>query len=176
MPHPRRSPPASSNPDADIAQDRIVGTTGAYSATHRWAARPPGSCKSPPSIPGTWGHQPMVVNTTPRGILRCHHLIGANATDNVGVAACNQLDSNPIAAEDTTALRRHLQHQHRRQRPPHRPSPATPPATPQHRRPSPSPSPTPVTPPHQWWPSPPRRERSPANITISANATDNVRG
>ena len=35
-------------PDGDIAEDRIVTTAGAYSATAP-AERPPGSCRSPPS-------------------------------------------------------------------------------------------------------------------------------
>ena len=38
-------------PDADIAQDRIVTSAGAYNATAPVSGSPPGSCRSPPSRP-----------------------------------------------------------------------------------------------------------------------------
>ena len=93
-------------PDADIAQDRIVTTTGAYSATA--------------PVTGAWVMQvatfkaataaggdttaPTVAITTPGGTVSGVITISANATDNVGVAGVQfRLDNNPIAAEDTTS-------------------------------------------------------------------------
>ena len=98
------------NPDGDIAEDRIVTAAGPYSAT------------APLSGSATWVMQVAAFKaagaaggdtTATHG---CHHrahpratvsgtvTITANATDNVGVAGVQFLvDNNPLAAEDTTS-------------------------------------------------------------------------
>ena len=96
------------NPDADIAQDRIVTATGAYNAT------------APLSGSAAWVMQvatfraagaptgdttpPTVAITAPTGTVSGTVTITANATDNVGRGrGAVPVDNNPLAAEDTTS-------------------------------------------------------------------------
>ncbi len=96
------------NPDLDIAQDRIVTATGTYNATAplsgsaAWvmqvatfrAATAPTGDTTPPTV----------AITAPTGTVSGTVTITANATDNAGVAGVQFLvDNNPLAAEDTTS-------------------------------------------------------------------------
>ena len=97
------------NPDADIAQDRIVTTTGAYNATAPlsgsafWvmqvatfrAAGAPSGDVTPPTA---------AITAPPAGTVSGTVTLSANASDNVGVAGVQFLvDNNPVAAEDITS-------------------------------------------------------------------------
>ena len=97
------------NPDADIAQDRIVTTTGAYNATAPlsgsafWvmqvatfrAAGAPSGDVTPPTA---------VITAPPAGTVSGTVTLSANASDNVGVAGVQFLvDNTALAPEDTTS-------------------------------------------------------------------------
>ena len=93
-------------PDADIAQDRIVTSTGAYSATApvsgAWvmqvATFKAAAASSGDTTP------PTVAVTAPTGTVSGTVTVTASASDNVGVAGVQFLvDNTPLGAEDTTA-------------------------------------------------------------------------
>ena len=93
-------------PDADIAQDQVVTSTGAYSATApvsgAWvmqvATFKAASASSGDTTP------PTVAVTAPTGTVSGTVTVAASASDNVGVAGVQFLvDNTPLGAEDTTA-------------------------------------------------------------------------
>jgi glucose/arabinose dehydrogenase len=95
-------------PDADIVQDRVVTSTGAYNATAQdvgyanWVMQ----VATFKAAAGSTGDitPPTVALTAPTGTVSGVVNVTANAADNVGVAGVQFLvDNTPIAAQDTTS-------------------------------------------------------------------------
>ncbi len=96
------------NPDADIALDRIVTSSGAYNATANmsgsssWVMQV-ATFKAASVAPGDTV-APTVSVAAPAGTLTGTVTVTANASDNVGVAGVRFLvDNNQIGTEDTTS-------------------------------------------------------------------------
>ena len=95
-------------PDADIAQDRVAGTTGSYSATATLSGSAAWLMQvatfKAATATGTDTTAPTVSVTAPNGTVSGTVILSATANDNVAVAGVQFLvDNTAIGIEDTTS-------------------------------------------------------------------------